>query len=205
MKPLTEGFFKRDSITLARRLLGCLLVRRIGRLSLTGRIVETEAYLGLKDPSCHSFSGKRTERVKTMYLPAGRSYIYFIYGAHYCLNVVSGSTKEPEAILIRAIEPQSGLQEMRKRRRRQDIAELCRGPGKLCQALHITKALNGKRLFQEKSAASPPSLYIAGGMTAQNIEASPRIGLSPHSDSAYWPLRFFIKGSLFVSAHRGAS
>ena len=202
MQPLSQSFFQKDTCRLAERLLGCYVVRKRGALPLIGRIVETEAYLGLKDPSCHSFHGKKTERVKTMYLPAGCSYIYLIYGVHHCFNVVSGSEKEPEAVLIRALEPIQGILEMKKRRKGASLTALCQGPGKLCQALHITKAWNGKKLFQSPGAALNPDFYLSKGDRLRNIETGPRIGLSMHADSAYWPLRFFLKENPFVSGQK---
>ncbi len=196
MKALRQSFFMRDTVQVAEELLGCYLVRKLKGSTLTARIVETEAYLGLNDPCCHSFTGSRTDRTKTMYLPGGYSYVYFTYGMHYCMNVVTGSEREPEAVLIRAAQPVQGLSEMRKNRNRQKETELCSGPGKLCQAFHITKALNAKNLSQEGE------LYIAPGKKAEELETDSRVGLPLHEDSAYWLLRFYIKGNPFVSVRK---
>ena len=180
---------------MAREVLGCILVRKdplTGNL-LKGRIVETEAYLGLEDPSCHSFNGHRTERTKTMYLPGGHAYIYFIYGMHYCFNIVTENTEKPEAVLIRALEPLKGLSEMRKNRNQYNQTNLTSGPAKLCQALNITKELNGISL-------ESPNIFIESGLSKaiEPVETH-RIGLSPGSDSFWWPLRFFLPNNPYVS------
>ena len=173
--------------------MGCYLVKKIKGVTLVGRIVETEAYLGFQDPCCHSFNGSYTDRTKTMYLSGGHSYVYFTYGMYYCFNVVTRSKKEPEAVLIRAVEPVKGLSEMRKNRQREKLEDLCSGPGKLCQAFNITKSLNGKNLTQEKE------IYIAKGLKLKEVETDSRIGLPLHEDSAYWFLRFYVKNNPFVS------
>lgn len=160
---------------------------------MVGSIVETEAYLGLKDPCCHSFNGSYTDRTKTMYLPGGHSYVYFTYGMYYCFNVVTGGEKEPEAVLIRALEPVEGLSEMKKNRKREKREDLCSGPGKLCQAFQITKSLNGTNLTQEGE------IYITKGLRLKEVEMDSRIGLPLHEDSAYWFLRFYVKNNPFVS------
>ena len=180
---------------MAREVLGCTLVRRnpVSGALLKGRIVETEAYLGLEDSSCHSFNGRRTGRVKTMYLPGGHAYVYFIYGMHYCFNIVTENTEKPEAVLIRALEPLEGFSEMRKNRGQHKREDLTTGPAKLCQALNITKELNGASLegsdiFIE---ANPPS--------GKEPAETRRIGLSQSSDSFWWPLRFFLPDNPYVS------
>ena len=193
MKPLSQSFFMKKTSRVAEDLLGCYLVRTIRGKKLVGRIIETEAYLGMNDPCCHSFKGLRTRRTQTMYLPGGHSYIYFTYGMYYCFNVVTGGIKEPEAVLIRAIQPVQGLSEMKKNRNREQLTELCSGPGKLCQALNITKSLNAADLSREGK------IYIAKGRKLNPIELDSRVGLPWHEDSAYWFLRFYIKNNPFVS------
>lgn len=189
-------FFRQDTIKVAVQLLGQTLVRVIKDGSvLKGRIVETEAYLGLKDSSCHSFGGRKTNRTQTMYLPGGHAYVYFTYGMHYCFNVVTGNTTQPEAVLIRALEPLEGVQEMMiNRRLDKNHFNLTNGPAKLCQALKIDKNLNGESLIGD-------SIYIEKGrtMSSWEFEVDQRIGLSPYSDSYYWPLRFYIKNNPYVS------
>lgn len=186
----------RDTTQVAEDLLGCYLVRKVKSVILIGRIVETEAYLGLHDPCCHSFNGSYTDRTKTMYLTGGHSYVYFTYGMHYCFNVVTRGEKEPEAVLIRALEPLKGISEMKKNRKKERLTDLCSGPGKLCQAFHITKALNAKNLSQKGE------MYISRGQKAQEIETDSRVGLPLHEDSAYWFLRFYIKNNPFVSVKK---
>lgn len=195
MGKLKKSFFQRDTITVAREVLGCVLVRRdpTSDTLLKGRIVETEAYLGLEDPSCHSFNGRRTGRVKTMYLPGGHAYVYFIYGMHYCFNIVTENTEKPEAVLIRALEPLMGLSEMQKNRGQHKREELTTGPAKLCQALNITKELNGVCL-------ESPDIFIEANSSAKKEPVETRrIGLSQKSDSFWWPLRFFLPNNPYVS------
>ncbi len=180
---------------MARSLLGCYLVRQIDHLTLVGRIVETEAYLGFQDPCCHSFKGLPTKRTEAMFLPGGHSYVYFIYGMYYCFNVVT-QQKAPEAVLIRALEPIEGIREMRKRRGCEKIKNLCSGPGKLCEAMGITKTLNAKKLSEKKE------IYILKDhKRIQKIQTDRRVGLPIHEDAAYWPLRFYVTDNPFVSVH----
>lgn len=193
MKALKSHFFERETTWVAENLLGSYLLRYINGKKLLGRIVETEAYLGLEDSCCHSFSGSRTSRTQTMYLPGGYSYVYFTYGMHYCFNVITASRNEPEAVLIRAIEPLEGLSEMRKNRNKENLQELCSGPGKLCQAFNITKLLNAKKLSQEGD------FYIAKGPKVDEVELDSRVGLSPYKDDTHCFLRFYIKNNPFVS------
>lgn len=194
-----------DTVRAAEGLLGCYLLREINGKKLIGRIVETEAYLGIRDPSCHSFKSRRTKRTETMYLPGGYSYVYFTYGMYHCFNVVTGNTNQPEAVLIRALEPVQGLPEMKKNRKRDQPTELCSGPGKLCQALEISRSLNAKDLSREGS------IYISKGgsvpgrgsqIKTTEVEMDSRIGLPLHEDSSYWFLRFYLKNSPFVSVRK---
>lgn len=189
-------FFKQDTIKVAVQLLGQTLVRVIENGSiLKGRIVETEAYLGLKDSSCHSFGGRKTNRTKTMYLPGGHAYVYFTYGMHYCFNIVTGDATQPEAVLIRALEPLKGIREMKiNRGLGKNHFNLTNGPAKLCQALKIDRNLNGESLTGN-------SIYIEKRRTVsfKELVIDNRIGLSPHFDSCYWPLRFYIKNTPYVS------
>lgn len=159
-----------------------------------GRIVETEAYLGLEDPACHSFHGKITDRTKTFYLGGGHVYVYMIYGFHYCLNFVTGNNV-PEAVLIRAVEPLYGIKNMIKNRNGQtDIHKLCNGPGKLCQAFRIDKKDNGR-------LTDPHSLGVLKGdeVSKKDIVSTHRIGLNPGQDSSSWPLRFYLAYNGFIS------
>lgn len=150
-----RAFFTRDAQTLARALLGMVLVRRHddGDLS-AGVIVETEAYVGAEDLASHAVGGRRTARNEPMYAIGGTSYVYFTYGMHWCFNVVAGKRDDPVAVLVRALEPTLGLEGMRHRRGRAAQAgdtNLCSGPVKLCQALAIDGSLSGLDLGDRKS------------------------------------------------------
>ena len=180
----------------ARALLGTTLHRRLddGQV-LSGRIVETEAYLGLEDPACHSFHGRRTARVASMYLDAGHAYVYRIYGLHWCLNVVTGDEARPEAVLIRALAPLAGLERMRSLRGRADgDARLGAGPARLTQALAIGANLDGHRLD-----APPLWLEPSAPVADADVSTGPRVGLSPRVASRDWPLRYWVRADASVS------
>lgn len=180
----------------ARALLGAVLHRRLDDGTLmSGRIVETEAYLGLADAACHSFHGRRTPRVASMYLRAGHAYVYRIYGLHACLNVVTGDEARPEAVLVRALAPLAGAARMRALRGRpDDDARLCAGPARLTQALAIGVDLDGHPLHA-------PPLWLAPGTAVADADVAvgPRVGLSDLVASRDWPLRFFVRGDASVS------
>ena len=198
MSKLKKQFFKQETTKVAVDLLGCTLVRVTDKeVVLRGRIVETEAYLGLQDNCCHSFGGRRTERTKIMYCSGGYTYIYFTYGMHHCFNIVTSVAERPEAVLIRALEPMQGVSEMQKNRSQQDIKNLTNGPGKLCQAFDICKKLSGKSLEGD-------NLYVERGkkIPREKIKISERIGLSPVQSACYWPLRFYIADNPFVSVKK---
>lgn len=179
---LSADWFARDAVTVARELIGVrLLVDGVG-----GIIVETEAY-DREDPASHSFGGQ-TPRTAVMFGPPGRAYVYRIYGMHWCLNVVCGGDPRG-AVLIRALEPTDGLDQMAERRGTPDPRLLCSGPGKLCQALAVTRAHNGLDLDRP-----PFALALAGH--SYEIAAGPRIGLSKAVDT---PWRFGAAGSRFLS------
>lgn len=198
MKLTNKSFFLKDTIEVARSLLGCYLVRKVkNNVVLQGKIVETEAYLGVEDSCCHSFRGLRTPRNQAMYLEGGHAYIYFTYGMHHCLNVVTANQGQPEAVLIRALEPLEGLQEMQKQRKTSSLSNLTTGPAKLCQAFQITKKLNGVNLLKSQK------IYIKKRKkSVKNIICDARIGLSSAKEHAYLPLRFFIKDNPFVSVKK---
>ena len=181
-------FFKQSTTELAKALLGKYLVYG----DLRGKIVETEAYLYRDDPGCHAARGL-TPRNAPMFGPAGRSYVYLIYGMYYCLNVVSGKTGEGEAVLIRAIEPVQGIEIMEERRKTSKIENLCNGPGKLTQAFGITREHNNLCFLTGE-------LQIHNSREKPEIITSTRIGLSAGQDLE---LRFYIAGSRFVSKIAG--
>ncbi|WP_293375222.1 DNA-3-methyladenine glycosylase [Phenylobacterium sp. SCN 70-31] len=177
-----QGFWERHPTDVARDLIGWeVYVGGVG-----GRIVETEAY-HQEDPASHSYPGP-TARNAAMFGPAGRLYVYRSYGVHWCMNFVSGASGEGSAVLIRAIEPRHGLDVMRARRGRDDPRALCSGPGKLCQALAVTREHDGLRLD------SPPFELREGPAGA--VVAGPRIGITKAAEK---PWRFGEAGSRFLS------
>lgn len=165
--PLPHSFYAEDTVSVALSLIGCQLHRVIDGHHLVGRIVETEAYCGPEDDASHSAKG-RTARTEVMFGPPGHAYVYLIYGMWNCFNVVTGPAGRAEAVLIRAIEPLVGIEEMRRRRSRTD--HLADGPGKLGQALGITRADNGVDLRE-------PNLFVSRGAPATSVIATPRIGI----------------------------
>ena len=191
MGPFPQGILRADTAAAARALLGAVLVRDLDGERLSGRIVEVEAYLGVIDAACHSFKGE-TARNAVMFGPPGRAYVYFIYGFHHCLNVVTRPEGMPEAVLIRALEPLEGLERMRENRKGRD--NLTSGPGVLCQALEIDRAFNGHDLRK-----SPLKLVRGTPVPGEQVRTSPRIGVAYAGEAAAWPLRFFVQGNRFVS------
>ena len=194
--PLPRAFFLPSAEVVAPKLLGQYLVRRESEDFLGGIIVEVEAYLR-EDPACHAFRGE-SERVKSMYGPPGHSYVYLIYGFHFCMNTVCMPTGQAEGVLLRALHPLWGLEKMRERRRGVVERHLTSGPGKLCAALGITRALDGTDLC---SSESP--VFVAENPTRRKTikELGPvfqttRIGIS---QAAEWPLRWYLKGSHHIS------
>lgn len=174
----------------AEKLLGKVLVHRFANgTRLSGRIVETEAYLGVEDPAAHSFGGRRTPRTEVMFGESGLSYIYFIYGMHHCFNVVTMPRDTPQAVLVRALDPLEGITLMRRGREHVSTHHLANGPGKLCAALALTRSENGLDLSQS------PRLWIEDDGASLNAEIinGPRVGVAYAGDAAYWPLRFAFK------------
>lgn len=189
---LPPRFFERDTVTVARELLGKILVSRAGDTLTGGRIVETEAYLGPGDPGSHAFRGM-TPRTSVMFGPPGRTYVYFTYGNHHMLNLITEQDGVAGGVLIRAIEPMFGTEEMQRRRKGRPLAELTSGPGKLAAALGVDLSDYGSELGHGRLSvydAPPPPEPIA---------ISGRVGLSAGWDA---PLRFYLKGDPFVSKGR---
>lgn len=168
---LNQNFYNRPTLEVARDLLGKKLVRRMDGVELSGIIVETEAYCGSGDSACHAHRG-RTERNAVMFGPPGRAYVYFTYGMHYLLNLVTEKEGNPSAVLIRAIKAVSGLEEMQARRKRRG-KELTNGPAKLCQALGIDKTFNGWDVTRGNQ------LWVENYQYANplTISSTPRIGI----------------------------
>lgn len=188
MDVLDRKFYKRDTRYVTRALLGKKLVRKIGRVTLAGMIVETEAYCGREDSACHAHCGQ-TARNTVMFGAPGHAYVYFTYGMHYMLNLVTEKEGNPCAVLIRAIVPLNGIKEMEKRRKLKG-ARLADGPAKLCQALGIDKSLNSW------DVTSGSKLWVEDfkKINAKSILASPRIGINYakiEHRNALW--RFSIK------------
>jgi len=201
LQPVPRRFYDRDPKLVAPQLLGKILVRREGRKLLAGRIVEVEAYLGQSDPASHAFRGP-TDRNRVMFGPPGFAYVYFTYGMHYCVNVTCLKEGAAGAVLIRALEPLAGLEEMALNRDLNLALEteyvrvlraLTSGPARLCEALAITRTRDdGKDL-----ASGDSDLWIASDRArVGEIAASPRVGITQAAD---WPLRFYIVGNPFVS------
>ena len=196
MKPLPRSFFSRSTRTVARELLGCRLVRQLNGDRLAGIVVEAEAYIGEQDQACHAKVGK-TPRTQVMYGPAGFSYVYFTYGMHWMLNVVTAKEGFPAAVLIRAIQPVEGIEVMQDLRRGKNLVDLCSGPAKLTQALGIARGQNGLDLCQPSS-----ELWIESGLDFSRhvIASGPRIGLGETPEP--WrskPWRYLVKNNPFVS------
>jgi DNA-3-methyladenine glycosylase len=181
MQKLPRRFYDRDTVTVARELLGKLLVHRVAGTELIGRIVEVEAYVGPHDLASHSAKGL-TERTKTMFGPPGHAYVYLIYGMHHCLNVVTERSGHGAAVLLRAIEPV------------QNISGRTSGPGLLTRALQIDRSLNGQDLLSE-------NLFIAASHSeaAHKVVKRPRIGVDYAGVWAKRHLRFYLKGNPFIS------
>jgi len=199
-KPLPRAFYDRDPRNVSRDLLGKVLVRQQGRRLRTARIVEIEAYLGEGDPAAHAASG-RTPRNSVLFGPPGHAYVYFIYGNHYCLNISCLPDGVPGCVLVRALEPLIGIEEMALGRGlslngRGDLRKLTSGPGRLAEAFSITRERdNGKDL------TSPISdLFVADdGYTPSRVLTTVRIGIVK---AATRPLRYVIAGNEFVSGPR---
>lgn len=193
---LPQTFYTHETTTVAKQLLGCYLVHLEGEQTTLGRIVETEAYLGMHDPSSHAFIGK-TPRNRVLFGPLGHAYIYFIYGLHYCVNVVTGQEGTGEAVLIRALEPLQGISLMQQRRRTENLNLLCNGPARLTQALAITLTFNGHPLFDGPLQIwSPDSLASSAPIRPADIIETTRIGIAKGKDL---PLRFYVKGNNHIS------
>ncbi len=194
MTRLPREFYDRDTLLVARELLGQRLVRLLNGERLVGRIVEVEAYIGETDQACHASCG-RTARNAVMYGPPGHAYVYFIYGMHHCLNVVTEGEGSPAAVLIRALEPLAGVATMRRLRQGRPDRELTNGPAKLCQALNIDRTFNGVDL------CAPGPLFIEAGTPVNEAEVGtgPRVGVRGDEQALTAPWRFFVRSNPFVS------
>ena len=188
-KRLDRKFYNRSTLKVAKELLGKYLVIEKNEIYVSGKIVETEAYIGPDDPASHAYRGL-TPRNKVMFGEPGYAYVYLTYGMHHCLNFVTERKGFPAAVLIRALEPADGIEILRKRRKAKDLINLTNGPAKLCQALGIDRTLNGVDLCSD-------IIYVEDrGNTLTKIASTSRIGIKEGKDKKW---RFYIKNNEFVS------
>jgi DNA-3-methyladenine glycosylase len=202
MRKLEREFYKRTSIEVSKALLGKYLVHRINGEELIGKIVETEAYMGLIDKAAHSYGGRRTPRNEIMYGEAGFSYVYIIYGMYDCMNVVTSEIGTPHAVLIRALEPVGDIErlcELRygkgsKELTKAQLKNLLNGPGKLCRALGITRKENGKDLCGEE-------IYILEDDKVEELKIveTKRINIDYAEEAKDYLWRFYIQGNPYIS------
>lgn len=188
---LPVAFFRRPAEVVAQDLLGMVVVSTVGNELTAARIVETEAYLGYDDPASHGYLHRRNARNQALFGPPGSWYVYLSYGMHWCANLVCQRTGLASAVLLRALEPLEGLDVMRRRRGPVPDRALCSGPGRLCQALGITRDLDG-----EKMAESGAVVHRPRSNEDKTIEVTSRIGITKAAD---WPLRFVVAGSPWLS------
>ncbi|MED4730035.1 DNA-3-methyladenine glycosylase [Aneurinibacillus migulanus] len=199
---MPRDFYNRDTLNVARDLLGKYLAYKIDGVVREGKIVEVEAYIGPEDKGAHTYNGRRTPRNEAMYGPPGFAYVYLIYGMYNCVNVVTNEAEKPEAVLIRALEPTCGVEQMSMARfgksellTSRETISLTNGPGKLCQALGITRTHNGYDLCGE-------TLYITESSKPdepfETVETT-RINIDYAEEAALYPWRFYIKDNPFVS------
>lgn len=193
MKILTREFYDRDTLTVAKDLLGCLLVREYEGERLVGRITETEAYIGRCDKACHAYGYKRTPRTETLFARPGTAYLYLIYGMYTCLNFVTERSGEPAAVLIRGVEAVEGAQAMARLRFGKGLNELTayqrknflNGPGKVCKGMALDRKLNGHDLL------TPPLYVLPREGTVGEIHCGPRIGVDYAQEAKDFPWRFW--------------
>ena len=204
MKILDKSFYSTDALTLSKKLLGKVLVNEVNGKTLKGIIVETEAYIGAIDKASHAYGGRRTERTETLYGEPGICYVYSIYGMYFCFNVICGEKDVAEGVLIRALEPLEGLDEMSLYRfktpynelTKAKIKNLTNGPSKLCIAMNINKSNNKEELIKENL------LYIEDyniEVSSSNIVETTRIGIDYAEEAVHFPWRFYIKDNPYVS------
>lgn len=201
MKKLDREFYNRDSILVAKELLGKVLVHEIGGQRISAVIVEAEAYMGFEDKAAHSYGGKRTPRVEVMYGGPGFSYIFMIYGMYCCFNIVTNEREKPQAVLIRAAEPSEGIEWMAQRRYEKSYGQLTKsqrrgltnGPGKLCRALSLDRSLSGMDLCGNE-------IYVEEGESKNfGIVTTKRVGIDYAEEAKDYPWRFYMEGNEYVS------
>jgi DNA-3-methyladenine glycosylase len=186
---LDRQFYDRPTLKVAKELLGKYLVVKMNGEILSGKIVETEAYIGYKDPASHAYRGM-TPRNSVMFGDPGYAYVYFTYGMHHCLNLVTEKSGYPAAVLLRALEPVQGIETMQNRRKLKSLTDLASGPAKLCQALGVDLKLNGTDMCSD-------IIYVEDrGETIEKIGSSSRIGITEEKKRKW---RFFIRNNEYVS------
>lgn len=199
---LERQFYERDAREVSKDLLGKVLVHVVDGKVLKGKIVETEAYIGDIDKACHAYNGKRTPRVEPLYGKAGVAYIYLIYGMYHCFNIVTEKEGIAQAVLIRAVEPVEGIEEMCRLRFKKDfdslkksqIKNLTSGPGKLCIALNLTRENNKQDLCEG-------NLYVEhmDGKEEFKIVEDKRVGIDYAEEAKDFLWRYYIKDNPYVS------
>lgn len=195
MDILTRDFYDRDTLTVAKNLLGCFMVREYEGERLVGRITETEAYVGRCDKACHAYGYKRTKRTETLFAQPGTAYLYLIYGMYTCLNFVTESEGEPAAVLIRGIEPVEGAETMARLRFGRAPEELTayqrknflNGPGKVCKAMALNREMDGHDLL------TPPLYVLPRDREVSSIHCGPRIGVDYAQEAKDFPWRFWTE------------
>jgi DNA-3-methyladenine glycosylase len=199
---IEKEFYNKGATEVAKNLLGQYLIREVNGIKIKSKIVETEAYIGAIDKACHAYNYKRTERTKPLYEEGGISYVYFIYGLYHCFNIVTNMEEEPEAVLIRAVEPVDNLDYISKVRFNKNYEELTRvqkrnltnGPSKLCMALNITKDDNYKKLYLKED------LYLEYNNDKKfDIVETKRVGIDYSEEARDFLWRFYIKDNPYVS------
>ena len=199
---IEKDFYQGDALSIAKNILGDYLVREIDGKVVRSIIVETESYIGAIDKACHAYNYKKTERTKPLFEEGGIAYVYFIYGLYHCLNIVTNVKDEPEAVLIRAIEPLDNFDYLSNIRFNKDYNDLTRvqkknitnGPSKLCSALSITKKENYKKLYEKGN------LYIEANPNKNfEIVETTRIGIDYAEEAKDFVWRFYIKDNSYVS------
>lgn len=193
---LGRAFYQRPAEDVARNLLAKIIVRESDEGTVRLRIVETEAYLGVEDPACHTFGGRRTERVGSMWGEKGHAYVYLIYGLHHCLNAVCGrKAEDAAAVLLRAAVLIDGHALVRRRRSKcRDERRLLDGPGKLCQALAVDRGFDSMDLCDPELSLRIESDQFE--IPEEAVEVGPRVGIASAGEAARWQLRFFLSESV---------
>lgn len=194
---LERAFFRRPALKVARDIIGKTLVRVSPEGTVSGAIVEAEAYSGVGDPGSHTYGGRRTARNEVLWGPPGHAYIYPIYGMYLCFNIVCSTEGDPQGVFVRAARPTGGVELMARRRGikltdERSARRLCSGPSKLCIAFAIDRSLYGIDVCGD-------TLYLLDGELAGKVAAAPRVGIEYAGEAAAWPWRFFLEGDPNVS------